>query len=250
MNKRIWILTLFPDYFIPFAQWGVVGKVLTGERQLAAGLKLEMKLVRMGDFCSKGHKGLDDAPFGGGPGMLMRADRLKEVLDKAVIAAGGYDPDHWQEQLTLIYTSPRGQQWNQALSQKMAQNLFFDSPKDLVFICGRYEGVDERFLNKYVNFEFSIGDYVLSGGELAVQVCLDTMLRQLEGTLGEYSSLSEESFNQNRLEGPQYTRPRLFEGMEVPEVYLSGHGQKIEAYRNQKAAETTLKWRPDLMGES
>ncbi len=238
--KRIWVLTLFPDYFEAFSQRGVIGQVLQGQRG-----QFEFKLVHLRDYSDNQYKSVDETPFGGGAGMVLRADILSKALWQGVIQAGGYDSDSWKEQLEVIYPCPRGITWNQRTAENFAQERL-QAGRDLVFLCGRYEGVDERFLEKYVQSYFSLGDYVLSGGELAVMVMLDSSLRLLPGSLGNQHSLSEESFNQGLLEYPLYTKPREFEGQSVPEVLLSGHHKRIQEFHLQKRIQMTQKHRPDL----
>jgi tRNA (guanine37-N1)-methyltransferase len=176
--------------------------------------------------------------------MVMRADVLARALNEGAVKAGGYDT---LEQLEVIYTSPRGETWNHDLCQEFAQTYFHDDSRDLVFICGRYEGIDERFIERYVTRILSLGDYVLTGGELAVMAMIDSFVRFIPGVLGNRQSALEESFQSGLLEHPQYTRPRVFEGLEVPQVLLSGHHEKIQAYQTAEQLRLTKLHRPELL---
>lgn len=235
--KKIWIITLFPEYFEPLLKFGIVGQALRGER----GVSPKLEFVQLRNFASNDYKGVDDSPFGGGPGMVIRADVLKKALLNGVIANGGYDS---LEDLLVIFPSPRGKCLNNIESKKLSQ-----IEKDLVFICGRYEGIDERFISKYVDMEISLGDFVLSGGEIATMAIIDSLLRFKDGVLGNSDSKDFESFENGLLEYPQYTRPPVFEGVEVPGVLMSGHHKKIEEYRLSESLRITKKYRPDLIKE-
>ena len=241
MNKRIWVLTLFPEYFKPLLECGISGAAFRGERSDA--IKFEMKFVNIRDYSTSKYKSVDDSPFGGGPGMVMRADVLRDALMKGVIEAGGYGS---KEELNIIYTSPRGRVWNNKVARIFGTKVLSDSDKDLVFICGRYEGIDERFLEMYVNEYYSIGDFVLTGGELAVMTILDSAVRFVPGILGNKLSSDHDSFEDGLIEYPQYTKPQEFEGRVVPEILLSGHHKKIEEWQRDEKKKMTRKWRPDL----
>lgn len=236
---RIWVITLFPKYFAPLLECGITSQALQGER----GPRFEVHFVNPKDFAPHEQKGVDDAPYGGGPGMVMRADVLKRALLEGVVQAGGYKGT---DELAVFYTAPAGTIWKASEAKKFASQYWSpQSEKDLVFLCGRYEGVDQRFLDLYVNGIYCLGDYVLTGGELAVMCLLDSALRFVPGVLGNKLSAEHESFQTPLLEGPQYTRPALFDGQEVPAVLLSGHHQKIADYREQSAYEQTQKWRSE-----
>lgn len=237
--KKIWIITLFPDYFNPLIQLGIVGAALRGKR----GDGPSIELVQLRDYSGKEYKGVDDSPFGGGPGMVIRSDVLKRALVEGVVQKGNYG-DNFREKLTIIFPSPRGIKWNNVEAKKVSS---FE--KDLVFICGRYEGIDERFIERYIDLEFSLGDFVLSGGELPSMVFIDSLLRFKKGVLGNESGSSEESFEHGLLEFPQYTRPADFEGSLVPDILLSGHHKKIDEYRKAESVRITKKYRPDLIKE-
>lgn len=239
-NKRLWIITLFPQLFTSFFDVGVAGQTFSNQR----GHQFSVQLINPSQFSPRDFKGVDDSPFGGGQGMVMRADVLKAALDH--IVTEGHYGENYKARLKVIYTGPRGQIWNNECCKNFSQEFWGDDPKDLVFICGRYEGIDERFLSHYVDFTYSLGDYVLSGGELAVMTILDSAIRFVPGSLGNQNSAQDDSFNDGLLEHPQYTRPRVFEGEEPPVVLLSGDHKKIAEYRHQEKLRTTRECRPDL----
>ena len=176
--------------------------------------------------------------------MVMRADILRDALVKGVQEAGGYES---LDKLHVVYTSPRGKVWNNNVAREFGVSRLGAGNKDLVFIAGRYEGVDERFLEKYVNDYFSVGDFVLTGGELAIMLMLDSAVRFVPGILGNKLSSEYDSFEDGLIEFPQYTKPREFEGMEVPGILLEGHHKKIEEWQHQEKLTMTKKWRPDLI---
>lgn len=240
--RKIWILTLFPEYFKPLLECGIAGSAFRGER--SEDLKLELHFVNVRDYSTTKYKSVDDTPYGGGPGMVMRADILKDALVKGVQEAGGYES---LEKLHVIYTSPRGKIWNNKVAREFGVTHLGSSEKDVVFICGRYEGVDERFLEKYVNDYYSIGDFVLTGGEPAVLMMLDSAVRFVPGILGNKLSSEADSFEDGLIEYPQYTKPREFEGMEVPAVLVEGHHKKIEEWQHAQKVQMTKKWRSDLL---
>jgi len=240
--KKIWILTLFPEYFTPLIQCGITGQALRGERS-EDDFRFVVELVNIRDFSKNKYKSVDDTPYGGGPGMVMRADILRDALIQGVVEKGHYTS---LQQLRVIYTSPRGKVWNNKVAREFASEHLAHTDKDLVFICGRYEGVDERFLEKYVNEFYSIGDFVLTGGEIAVMTMIDSAIRFVPGILGNKLSSLHDSFEDGLIEYPQYTRPSEFEGMIVPEVLQSGHHKKIEEWQLSEKRKMTKKHRPDL----
>ena len=246
MKKRIWVLTMFDDYFDSFMSRGVVASALKNDR--GGEMEFAVNFVSIPKFCKKGFKGVDDTPFGGGVGMIMRADVLKNALFQGVVEPGGYDETRLKEQLRVIYPCPRGKVWSHDVAKKFAKNHFgLSSSHDIVFLCGRYEGVDERFLEKYVDEFYSLGDYILSGGELATQIILDSSLRFAEGVLGNKLSAVEESFANGKLEHALYTRPQVFEDISVPEALISGDPKKINKFKELSSKELTSKYRPDLI---
>jgi tRNA (guanine37-N1)-methyltransferase len=240
--KKIWIITLFPNYFDSLINFGITGAALRGER----GSKIEIKTVQLRNFTPKDYKGVDDSPYGGGAGMVMRADVLKEALVKGVVEVGLYGDD-WRDKLHVVFPGPRGQTWNNSYCKEFASRFSKDESKDLVFICGRYEGIDERFLNQYVDEQISLGDYILTGGEIPTMAIIDSALRFFSGVLGNKESSMQESFQNNTLEHPQYTKPKVFDGVEVPEVLTSGHHQNIEKYQKAESLRITKLHRPDLL---
>ena len=226
------IFTIFPELFPQ-----ILAKSITGEALNKNLWKLDIINIR--DYGFDARKTVDDAPFGGGAGMVFRPDVLYNALDKNISKN--------VKKSKIIYPSPRGKVFN----QKMAQELSRES--EINIVCGRYEGIDQRIIDIFKIEEISIGDYVVSGGEIASYVLIDAILRNVKGVLGKEQSLDQESFGniENNdyeflLEYPHYTRPANFLGPEVPEVLLSGHHANIEKWRLQKAEEITQKNRPDL----
>ena len=218
------VLTLFPQMFP-----GPLGLTLAGQALEKGGWALETVDIRA--FARDKHRTVDDAPFGGGPGMVM----LAEVMDRAIEAALETAP-----RLPLIHLTPRGRPLTQTRVRGLAQG------PGMVLLCGRYEGVDERLLEARGAEEISLGDFVLSGGEPAAIALIDACVRLLPGVVGSARSLAEESFERGLLEYAQYTRPRVWQGREVPEVLTSGHHDNIDAWRRAQAEKVTRERRPDL----
>lgn len=244
--KKIWILTLFPEYFAPLKKYGVLGSALRNERA-ADGGSFELNPVQIADYSPKGYKGVDDAPFGGGQGMIMRPDVMRDALIKGVVEKGGYKSS---KDLHVVCPAPRGKTLNHQLAKDFANRaLDFSAPKDVVFVCGRYEGIDERFLELYVDEFISMGDYILTGGELAVMCLLDASMRFVQGVVGNKLSVVEESFADGKLEHALYTRPRHFDGLDVPQAVISGDPKQIEAYKKESQVKMTSKHRPDLVDD-
>lgn len=220
------VLTLFPEMFPGPLAHSLAGKAL------AEGL-WALETVDIRAFASDKHRTVDDAPFGGGPGMVMRADVVDAALAAAVDAAEGPAGP-------VIYLTPRGRLLTQARVGELAAGPI------VTLLCGRFEGVDQRVLEARAVEEVSLGDFVLSGGEPAAVALIDACVRLLPGVLGAPESLAEESFERGLLEYPQYTRPRVWQGREVPEVLLSGDHEKVRAWRRARAEEITRERRPDL----
>jgi tRNA (guanine37-N1)-methyltransferase len=218
------VLTLFPDMFP-----GPLASSLAGQA-LADG-RWAIETVDIRAHARDNHASVDDAPFGGGPGMVMRAD----VVDRAIAAAEAVVPG-----LPLILLSPRGRRLDQARVRALAAG------PGVRLVCGRYEGIDERLIEARQPEEISLGDFVLSGGEPAAIAVIDACVRLLPGVIGEARSLAEESFEQGLLEYPHYTRPRVWEGRPVPEVLTEGHHARIAAWRRAEAERITRERRPDL----
>ncbi|MFW5887837.1 MAG: tRNA (guanosine(37)-N1)-methyltransferase TrmD [Bacteriovoracia bacterium] len=235
MNNKIWIIAPFIDYFKPLMEQGVASRFL----------KNSIHLVSLRDYGLGNYKAIDDTPYGGGPGMVIRADVLKAALIEGVIKPGNYR-EEFKEKLHIIYTSPRGEVWDNNICKDFAQTHFSKDSKDLVFICGRYEGIDERFWENYIDEDLSLGDFVLTGGEIAVMAFLDSSLRFVEGVLGNKNSADNDSFEDCLIEGPQYTKPQEFEGKTPPEVLLSGHHAKIDNFHLEQRKKFTQNLRPDL----
>ncbi len=221
---RATVLTLFPEMFP-----GPLGVSLAGQA-LEAGI-WSLSTVAIRDFGLGKHRAVDDAPAGGGAGMVMRADVLAAAIDHARTA----DLD-----APLIYVSPRGTPFDQALARELAAG------PGLMLLAGRFEGIDERVIAARRMREVSIGDYVLSGGELAAMVVLDACVRLLPGVVGAAESLSQESFEGGLLEYPQFTKPREWEGRAIPDVLLSGDHKRVEEWRRREAERLTAERRPDL----
>ena len=218
------VLTLFPEMFP-----GPLGLSLAGQGLEAGVWALEAVDIR--DFAADKHRTVDDAPFGGGPGMVMRPDVVSDAID----AAAGADPS-----LALIYLSPRGRPLTQGRVRELARG------PGMVLLCGRYEGLDERVLDAHGLDEISLGDFVLSGGEAAAIAVIDACVRLLPGVVGAPESLIDESFEKGLLEYPQYTRPQDWQGRTVPDVLVSGDHEKVKAWRQEQAEDITRERRPDL----
>lgn len=215
------VLTLFPEMFETIKQ-SIIGKAI--EKGI-----VEINLINIRDFSKNKHKKVDDTPYGGGAGMVMRPDVVydayKSIEDK---------------QTKVIYLSPQGKK----LEQKKVEEL--SKEKSLTLLCGHYEGIDQRVLDKIVDEEISIGDYVLTGGEIPAMVLIDSVCRYIPEVISK-ESIMEESFSEGMLEYPQYTRPEIFEGQKVPEVLISGHHENINKWRKQEALRITKIKRPDLL---
>ena len=218
------VLTLFPEMFEPLNS-SIIGRAK--EKNL-----IQINLINIRDFSKDKHKKVDDTPYGGGAGMVMMPDVVydayKSVEDKNA---------------KVIYMSPQGKKLTQKKVEELAKQ------EHLIILCGHYEGIDQRVIDKIVDEEISIGDYVLTGGEIPAMVLIDSVSRYNSGVIAE-ESIEEESFANGLLEYPQYTRPEVFEGVKVPEVLLSGHHANIEKWRKEKALEITAKKRPDLLNKN
>ena len=215
------ILTLFPEMFENLKQ-SIIGRAI--EKNI-----ININLINIRDFSKDKHKKVDDTPYGGGAGMVMKPDVVYNAYNSIK-----------EKNAKVIYMSPQGK----TLNQKKVEEL--SKEEHLVILCGHYEGIDQRVLDKIVDEEISIGDYVLTGGELPAMVLIDSVSRYVEGVLKE-DSIKEESFSNGLLEYPQYTRPEVFEGEKVPEILLSGHHENISKWRKEKSLEITKKKRPELI---
>jgi tRNA (guanine37-N1)-methyltransferase len=220
---KIDVLTLFPAMFAGPLDESIV------KRARDAGL-LDLKIHNLRDWTHDRHKTVDDRPFGGGPGMLLKPEPLFEAIESLK-----------REKTRVILLSPGGRQFNQAIARELAQ------AEDLLLVTGHYEGFDERVRTELADDELSIGDYVLTNGALPAMVVIDAVTRLLPGALGDDESSQDESFSHGLLEYPQYTRPAEFRGMKVPDVLVSGHHAEIEKWRREQAKLRTQERRPDLM---
>lgn len=227
---RFHVLTLFPEMVMNGLNTSIIGRAMAKEI-------IGIEAVNIRDYATNKHKKVDDYPYGGGAGMVMQAEPVylsyKAVADK-IKEKSGNKP-------RVIYLTPQGKVFNQQMAEELSRE------EDLIFLCGHYEGIDERVLEMIVTDNVSIGDYVLTGGELPAMVMIDTIARLVEGVLNNDDSAKYESFADNRLEYPQYTRPEEFMGMKVPEVLLSGDHKKVAKWREEESLRRTMERRPDLL---
>lgn len=219
------ILTIFPDLLDSPLKEGII-------RRARLSGRIDINIVDLRSFADDPHAMTDDRPFGGGEGMVMKPEPLAAAVESR--KNNGQKP-------RVILLSPQGRTYTQTIAEELA------GQQHLILVCGRYEGVDERFRDRYVDEEISIGDFILTGGELAAMVLIDSITRLLPGVLGCADSAAKDTFSRNLLKHPQYTRPRMFKGQPVPEELLSGNHEKIEAYRFIASVKRTLKRRPDLL---
>lgn len=223
---RIHVMTLFPEIIESYI----------GESIIKRGIEnghIDIKIYNIRDFSENKHKKVDDYPFGGGAGMVMTPQPIISTFEHIVNTYNIDSPN-------VIYMSPKGRTLSQDTSKELSNN------DDIILLCGHYEGIDQRVIDKIVTDEISIGDYVLTGGELAALVVIDSVSRLVPGVLNRTESFEDESFENNLLEYPQYTRPREFMGMEVPDVLLSGNHKNIEEWRKSESERLTKERRPDL----
>ncbi len=226
---NFYILTLFPEMVM-----SGLGTSITG-RAIEKGI-IGVEAINIRDYTEEKHGHVDDAPYGGGAGMVMQPGPVCDSY-RALCGRLGKQP-------RVLYMTPQGTVFNQSIAQELA------GEEDLVFLCGHYEGIDERALQSIVTDYLSIGDYVLTGGELPAMVMIDCISRLIPGVLNNDASAEIESFHDNLLEYPQYTRPEVFEEMRVPQVLLSGHHKNIEEWRRKQSIKRTLERRPDLLREA
>lgn len=224
---KIWILTLFPEMF----QGPLTASIL--RRATEAGI-VEFEWINYRDFAVDRHHTVDDTPYGGGAGMVLKPEPIFAAIDE-ITARVGTKP-------FTVLTTPQGETFNQRVAEELYQQ------SELLFVCGHYEGYDER-IRTLADRELSIGDYVLTGGEMAAAVMIDATVRLLPGVLGDQASAVHDSFNENLLDYPQYTKPPIFRGMSVPDVLLSGHHARIGEWRRQQALLRTKVRRPDLLDQ-
>ena len=224
---RIDIITLFPEMFAP-----VLGESIIGRAQKSGAVEIHTHQLR--DYALDKHRRVDDTPYGGGMGMLMKAEPIALCFE-AICAEVGVRPH-------FVYMSPQGKTLRQQRLRELAE-----ATENICILCGHYEGVDQRVLDRYIDEEISIGDYVLTGGEIPAMVFADALCRMVPGVLTNNACFTEESHFGGLLEYPQYTKPAEWRGMAVPEILLSGHHQNIEKWRREQALEVTRKKRPDLL---
>jgi len=233
------VLTLFPEITDAFFANSIMAKAIK------RGI-IEYQAINIRDFAHDKHKTCDDAPYGGGPGMLMLPEPLARAIEFAKNLTRGHkgtentEKNKEEEGRRVIYLSPSGRPFNQKLAKELS------AEKELILICGRYEGIDQRIIDLYVDDEISVGDYVLSSGEVAALAVIDATYRLVDSVICA-DSLNEESYSDGLLEYPQFTRPEVFDTIKVPEVLLSGHHEQIRLWRLEKRVEKTLRQRPDLI---
>lgn len=223
------ILTLFPEMVMDGLNTSIIG------RAVEKGL-IFIEAINIRDYSKDKHNHVDDAPYGGGAGMVMQPGPVCDSYEDLCRKIG--------KRPRVLYMTPQGQTFNQSIAEELAKE------EDLVFLCGHYEGIDERALELIVTDYLSVGDYVLTGGELPAMVMIDCISRLVPGVLNNDVSAEIESFHDNLLEYPQYTRPEMYEGKKVPEVLLSGHHKNIETWRRQQSIKRTLERRPDLLADA
>ena len=223
------ILTLFPEMVMDGLNTSIIG------RAVEKGL-ISIEAINIRDYSKDKHNHVDDAPYGGGAGMVMQPGPVCDSYEDLCRKIG--------KRPRVLYMTPQGQTFNQSIAEELAKE------EDLVFLCGHYEGIDERALELIVTDYLSVGDYVLTGGELPATVMIDCISRLVPGVLNNDVSAEIESFHDNLLEYPQYTRPEVYEGKKVPEVLLSGHHKNIETWRRQQSIKRTLERRPDLLADA
>ena len=229
---KISILTIFPEFFAEVFDFGII------RRAKEAGI-VEINAHDLREFAGDKHKKVDDRPFGGGDGMILKCEPIFAAIENLL---GTCEREKYPQNTKVILLSPQGRVFKQAVAQEFADKI-----EHLILICGRYEGVDERIIETLVNEEISIGDYVLSGGEPAAVILVDAITRLLPNALGSETSAENDSFSEGILDFPNYTQPRDFRGMSVPDVLLSGNHGEIEKWRSAKALEKTRRVRKDLI---
>ncbi|AYN24677.1 tRNA (guanosine(37)-N1)-methyltransferase TrmD [Buchnera aphidicola] len=220
-----YIITIFPEMFYAITNYGVIGKAI--HKKI-----INIKFFNPRDFTDNKYKSVDDRPYGGGPGMLMSVKPLYSAIQHA---------KDLLKTAVVIYLSPQGKQFNQKKILETIKN------KKIIFVCGRYEGIDQRIIDNQVDEEWSIGDYILTGGELAAMVAIDSISRFIPGVIKKTQSIQEDSFFNDLLDYPHYTRPKIINEMKVPEILLSGNHNKIRLWRLKKSLEKTWIERPDLL---
>ncbi|MCP4930964.1 MAG: tRNA (guanosine(37)-N1)-methyltransferase TrmD [Candidatus Marinimicrobia bacterium] len=227
MKHQIAIITPAPDLVEAVVQHSML-------RQAVARERVDFHLVNLRDFGEGNYRQTDDTPFGGGAGMVMMAGPLFKAIEVAIENVGGTDG------LRIVYPSPQGQTWSHELAIENS------SVKKLIVICGHYKGIDERVIQKYVSHEYSIGDFVVTSGEIPGMILIDSIVRLIPGVLNKIDSAMSDTFSGDLLDAPHYTQPREIDGMAVPDVLISGHHKKIEEWRKARQEERTKERRPDI----
>lgn len=220
---KIDILTLFPEMFSNFLEASIIGRAIDNNI-------VSINCINIRDFSKDKHKRVDDYPFGGGAGMVMRPEPIYDAISSVK-----------DEKSKIIFLSPKGKTYNQEIANKLSLE------KHIILLCGHYEGIDNRVIENYIDEEISIGDYVLTGGEVAAMTVVDSIVRLLPGVLNNQESFKDESHFDGLLEYPQYTRPRIFNDIEVPGVLLSGNHKEIDRWRRYESLKVTYERRPDLI---
>lgn len=225
MSKvQVGVITIFPEIFDAVIGFGTIRRAIESDN-------LEFESFNIRDFASDRRRTVDDRPYGGGPGMVLMPEPLAACIDAAKQRVEG----------PVMYLSPQGDRFDQKMARELA------ALPGMILVCGRYEGIDERIIETRIDQEISIGDYVISGGEFPAMVMLDAIVRLLPGVLGNEESALQDSFSDGMLDCPHYTRPEIFEGLDVPKVLLSGNHQEIQRWRHQQALDWTRNRRPDLL---
>lgn len=231
---KFYVMTLFPELIMQGLSCSITG------RALEKGA-ISVEAVNIRSYTKEKHGHCDDYPYGGGAGMVMQAQPICDCYEAVLQKIEAAHPQKPSKKCRVIYLTPQGKVFNQKLAEEYAKE------EELIFLCGHYEGVDERALELLGTENVSIGDFVLTGGELPAMMMIDCIARLVPGVLGKEASAEIESFHDNLLEYPQYTRPEEYRGLRVPSVLLSGHHQKVEEWRREQSIERTLLWRPDLI---
>tara|TARA_B110000196_G_scaffold161036_1_gene138395 strand:- start:86 stop:799 length:714 start_codon:yes stop_codon:yes gene_type:complete len=225
--KNIAVITPVPDVIECIIQNSILRKAI--EKKV-----VNFHIVNLRDFGKGSYRQIDDSPFGGGSGMVMMADPLFKAIDHAINLVGVGDS------VRIVYPSPQGKTWDQSCAEKLSEH------EKVIMICGHYKGIDERVIEKYVTDEYSLGDFIMTSGEIPAMVMLDSVIRLIPGTLNTLESALTDSFTQELLDYPHYAKPRKIEGMNVPEVLIGGHHKKIEFWRQNQKEKKTEQRRPDL----
>ncbi len=232
---NFYILTLFPEMVSSGLHTSIIGRAVSREL-------LSIRTINIRDYAFNKHQSVDDYPYGGGAGMLMQAEPVYLAYEAAAEEIRSRRPEaEMEKKPRVVYLSPQGKTFSQRMAEELAEE------EDLIFLCGHYEGIDERVLEEIVTDQVSIGDYVLTGGELPAMVMVDTISRLVPGVLHNDISAESESFQENLLEYPQYSRPEVWHGKRVPEVLLSGHHANIQKWKRQQSILRTRERRPDLL---